>query len=131
MLPPPTSCEPPRHLPSLVTTIVSLPLPSQHLPSLINRIYSSLFALLGADKRGLQNINKMVKDLAGRAKDGKLKPEEFQGGSFSVSNLGIVVVNTKHQNIFLIFENNHSKLPILVYSDLENQRIWSLVVTLQ
>ena len=31
----------------------------------------------------------MVKDLATRARDGKLKPEEFQGGSFSVSNLGM------------------------------------------
>jgi pyruvate dehydrogenase E2 component (dihydrolipoamide acetyltransferase) len=30
-----------------------------------------------------------VKDLAGRAREGKLKPEEFQGGSFSVSNLGM------------------------------------------
>lgn len=43
---------------------------------------------IGADKRGLANINKTVKDLATRAKDGKLKPEEFMGGSFSVSNLG-------------------------------------------
>jgi pyruvate dehydrogenase E2 component (dihydrolipoamide acetyltransferase) len=31
-----------------------------------------------------------VKDLATRAKDNKLKPEEFQGGSFSVSNLGAI-----------------------------------------
>jgi pyruvate dehydrogenase E2 component (dihydrolipoamide acetyltransferase) len=30
-----------------------------------------------------------VKDLANRAKDGKLKPEEFQGGSFTISNLGM------------------------------------------
>lgn len=43
----------------------------------------------GADKRGLGDINSKVKDLAGRAKLGKLKPEEFQGGSFSVSNLGM------------------------------------------
>ena len=47
-----------------------------------------LFHYLGADKRGIAGINKMVKDLATRAKEGKLKPEEFQGGSFSVSNLG-------------------------------------------
>jgi pyruvate dehydrogenase E2 component (dihydrolipoamide acetyltransferase) len=44
----------------------------------------------GADKRGLSSINKTVKDLATRAKDNKLKPEEFQGGSFSVSNLGAI-----------------------------------------
>jgi pyruvate/2-oxoglutarate dehydrogenase complex dihydrolipoamide acyltransferase (E2) component len=34
------------------------------------------------------DINSTVKDLAGRARDGKLKPEEYQGGSFSISNLG-------------------------------------------
>jgi pyruvate dehydrogenase E2 component (dihydrolipoamide acetyltransferase) len=40
------------------------------------------------DKRGLENISEKVKDLAKRAKDNKLKPEEFQGGSFTISNLG-------------------------------------------
>lgn len=44
--------------------------------------------VFGADRRGLSDINNTVKDLAGRAKDGKLKPEEFQGGSFTISNLG-------------------------------------------
>lgn len=44
--------------------------------------------LTGADKRGLVDINGTVKDLATRARDGKLKPEEYQGGSFSISNLG-------------------------------------------
>lgn len=39
-------------------------------------------------KRGLVDINLKVKDLATRARDNKLKPEEFQGGSFSISNLG-------------------------------------------
>lgn len=42
-----------------------------------------------ADKRGLSDISTKVKDLAGRAKEGKLKPEEYQGGSFSISNLGM------------------------------------------
>lgn len=44
--------------------------------------------LTGADKRGLVDINSTVRDLATRARDGKLKPEEYQGGSFSISNLG-------------------------------------------
>ncbi len=44
--------------------------------------------LTGADKRGLVDISATVRDLAGRAKEGKLKPEEYQGGSFSISNLG-------------------------------------------
>lgn len=42
-----------------------------------------------AEKRGLSDINNTVKDLANRAKDNKLKPEEFQGGSFTISNLGM------------------------------------------
>ena len=42
-----------------------------------------------ADKKGLGQISEEMKDLATRAKDGKLKPEEFQGGSFSISNLGM------------------------------------------
>ncbi len=43
----------------------------------------------GADKLGLAAISSNMKDLAGRAKAGKLKPEEFQGGGFSISNLGM------------------------------------------
>ena len=42
-----------------------------------------------ADLKGLAAISNEIKDLAGRAKIGKLKPEEFQGGGFSVSNLGM------------------------------------------
>jgi pyruvate dehydrogenase E2 component (dihydrolipoamide acetyltransferase) len=43
----------------------------------------------GADRLGLAAISNTMKDLAGRAKAGKLKPEEFQGGGFSISNLGM------------------------------------------
>ncbi|PZQ48044.1 MAG: pyruvate dehydrogenase complex dihydrolipoamide acetyltransferase [Micavibrio aeruginosavorus] len=42
-----------------------------------------------AEGKGLAAISSEIKDLAGRARDGKLKPEEFQGGSFTVSNLGM------------------------------------------
>jgi pyruvate dehydrogenase E2 component (dihydrolipoamide acetyltransferase) len=42
-----------------------------------------------ADQKGLSTISAEMKDLARRAKDGKLKPEEFQGGGFSISNLGM------------------------------------------
>ena len=34
-----------------------------------------------------------MKDLAGRARAGKLKPEEFQGGGFSISNMGMFGVS--------------------------------------
>ena len=42
-----------------------------------------------AEGKGLRAISDEVKDLAGRAREGKLKPEEFQGGTFTVSNLGM------------------------------------------
>jgi pyruvate dehydrogenase E2 component (dihydrolipoamide acetyltransferase) len=42
-----------------------------------------------ADKRGLLDIAKESRRLAEAARAGKLKPEEFQGGTFSISNLGM------------------------------------------
>ncbi|KAF9291431.1 hypothetical protein BGZ68_004079 [Mortierella alpina] len=47
----------------------------------------------GADGRGVQSISLTVKELADRAKKNKLKPEEYQGGSFSISNLGMFGVS--------------------------------------
>ncbi|MEQ8817919.1 MAG: pyruvate dehydrogenase complex dihydrolipoamide acetyltransferase [Thalassobaculum sp.] len=42
-----------------------------------------------AGSKGLKQISAEMKDLATRARDRKLKPEEFQGGTFSISNLGM------------------------------------------
>jgi pyruvate dehydrogenase E2 component (dihydrolipoamide acetyltransferase) len=42
-----------------------------------------------ADQKGLAQISAEMKDLAARAKEGRLKLSEFQGGTFSVSNLGM------------------------------------------
>jgi len=41
------------------------------------------------DRMGLSEITSKVKDLAVRARDGKLQPEEYQGGTFCISNLGM------------------------------------------
>ena len=46
-----------------------------------------------ADRKGLAAISTEMKDLAARAKTGKLKPEEFQGGGFSISNMGMYGVS--------------------------------------
>lgn len=46
-----------------------------------------------ADKKGLASISKDVKELAGKARANKLKPQEFQGGTFTISNLGMFGVN--------------------------------------
>jgi pyruvate dehydrogenase E2 component (dihydrolipoamide acetyltransferase) len=42
-----------------------------------------------AETKTVTAISKEMKDLGLRARAGKLKPEEFQGGSFSISNLGM------------------------------------------
>lgn len=47
----------------------------------------------GANTKSLHQISADVKDLAGRARENKLKPEEFMGGSFSISNLGMFPVD--------------------------------------
>lgn len=46
------------------------------------------------DKRGLADIAHVSKDLVARARQGLLDPEEFEGGSFSTSNLGMFGVTS-------------------------------------
>lgn len=43
----------------------------------------------GVEGLGLESISAQVKDLSKRARDGKLKPEEYQGGTFTISNMGM------------------------------------------
>ncbi|KAM0463599.1 hypothetical protein ACHAPV_002137 [Trichoderma viride] len=43
----------------------------------------------GVEGRGLESISNKVKELAKKARDGKLKPEEYQGGTISISNMGM------------------------------------------
>ncbi|MCL4136422.1 UNVERIFIED_CONTAM: hypothetical protein GTU68_026945 [Idotea baltica] len=43
----------------------------------------------GADGLGLSDITDVVRDLAARARIGKLRLDEFQGGTFTISNLGM------------------------------------------
>lgn len=45
--------------------------------------------LKNADQKGLAEISVEMRNLAARAKEGKLAPEEYQGGGFSISNLGM------------------------------------------
>jgi pyruvate dehydrogenase E2 component (dihydrolipoamide acetyltransferase) len=43
----------------------------------------------GVEKRSLSNLSMEIAELAGRARAGKLRQEELEGGSFAVSNLGM------------------------------------------
>ncbi|HVC53313.1 MAG TPA: pyruvate dehydrogenase complex dihydrolipoamide acetyltransferase [Stellaceae bacterium] len=63
----------------------------------------------GAEHKGLAQISAEMKDLASRARSSKLKLEEFQGGTFSISNLGMfgvrefaAVINPPHGCILAI-----------------------------
>ncbi len=42
-----------------------------------------------ANGKGLRTISDEMRDLSARAREGRLTPEEFQGGTFSISNLGM------------------------------------------
>ena len=42
-----------------------------------------------AEKKSLRQISNEARGLIGRAREGRLKPEEFQGGGFSISNMGM------------------------------------------
>ena len=62
--------------------------------------------------KGLAEISANVKDLAERAKQQKLKPNEFQGGTFTISNLGMMgitnfsaIINPPQVNIFFFIFN--------------------------
>jgi pyruvate dehydrogenase E2 component (dihydrolipoamide acetyltransferase) len=62
-----------------------------------------------ADEKTLSVISNEMRDLAGRARNRKLKPEEYQGGSTAVSNLGMfgikdfaAVINPPHATILAV-----------------------------
>ena len=65
--------------------------------------------LRDADKKSLSALSAEMKDLAGRAKSRKLAPHEYQGGSFAISNLGMMgvenfdaVINPPHGSILAV-----------------------------
>jgi pyruvate dehydrogenase E2 component (dihydrolipoamide acetyltransferase) len=62
-----------------------------------------------ANKKGLLAISAEIKELAGRAKAKKLQPEEYTGGTFSISNLGMfgieqftAIINTPEAGILAV-----------------------------
>ncbi|MXU66330.1 pyruvate dehydrogenase complex dihydrolipoamide acetyltransferase [Oceanomicrobium pacificus] len=65
--------------------------------------------LRDADSKSLSALSVEMKDLAGRARDRKLAPHEYQGGSFAISNLGMMgvenfdaVINPPHASILAV-----------------------------
>ncbi|MBL4749348.1 MAG: pyruvate dehydrogenase complex dihydrolipoamide acetyltransferase [Amylibacter sp.] len=65
--------------------------------------------LRDSHKKSISELSKEMKDLAGRARDKKLAPHEYQGGSFAISNLGMMgienfdaVINPPHGSILAV-----------------------------
>ena len=65
--------------------------------------------LKDADMKSLSALSAEMKDLAGRARDRKLAPHEYQGGTFAISNLGMfgidnfdAIVNPPHAGILAV-----------------------------
>jgi pyruvate dehydrogenase E2 component (dihydrolipoamide acetyltransferase) len=65
--------------------------------------------LRDAEKKSLSALSAEMKDLAARARERKLAPHEYQGGSFAISNLGMfgiesfdAVINPPHASILAV-----------------------------
>ncbi|MBI3439207.1 MAG: pyruvate dehydrogenase complex dihydrolipoamide acetyltransferase [Proteobacteria bacterium] len=87
-----------------------------------------------AETKGLAQISHEMADLAKRAKDKKLKPEEYQGGTFSISNMGMLgiksfasIINEPHGMIMSIGAGE--KRPVVRSDALAIATVMSVTVT--
>ena len=65
--------------------------------------------IFDSENKSLSSLSSEIKDLASRARDRKLLPSEYQGGSFAISNLGMMgvenfdaVINPPHGSILAV-----------------------------
>jgi len=75
-----------------------------------------------AQNKSLREISEQVKDLASRARNKRMKPEEFQGGTFTVSNLGGMGIDSFSAVInppqgFILAVGKVTKMPVIDDSD--------------
>jgi len=71
-----------------------------------------------AQDKSLREISELAKDLANRARNKRMKPEEFQGGSFTVSNLGGMGIDSFSAIInppqgFILALGKINKMPVI------------------
>lgn len=88
---------------------------------------------------GLQAISAQIKDLGKRARDGKLKPEEYQGGTFTISNMGMndaidrftAVINPPQASIVAIGTTKKVAIPAETEDGSEDGVAWDdqIVIT--
>ena len=76
--------------PSSSTDATGVPLPDADISVAVSTPTGLITPIIrDAGRKGLAEISTEMKALAGKAKDGKLQPHEFQGGTSSLSNLGM------------------------------------------
>jgi len=90
-----------------------------------------------ADSIGISAISSAVKDLGKRARDGKLKPEEYQGGTFTISNMGMnaaverftAVINPPQAAILAVGTTRKVAVPVETEDGVATQWDEQIVVT--
>ncbi|QOD37837.1 pyruvate dehydrogenase complex dihydrolipoamide acetyltransferase [Candidatus Wolbachia massiliensis] len=87
-----------------------------------------------ADKKGILSISKEVKGLVNKARSGKLRPEEFQGGGFTISNLGMfgikafsAIINPPQSCIMAVGASK--KQPVVINEKIEVAEIMTVTLS--
>ena len=90
--------------------------------------------LKNVQSKGLLEISMDMKNLANKAKDGKLQPEEYVGGSFSISNLGMygikefsAVINPPQSCILAV--GSGEKRPIVINDEISIATIMTVTLS--
>lgn len=83
-----------------------------------------------ADQKSISSISAEIKELAGKARAGKLKPNEFQGGTFSISNLGMfpvdrfcAIINPPQAGIIAVGRGNQVVEPVVDADGIEKPAV--------
>lgn len=83
-----------------------------------------------ADQKSISSISAEIKELAGKARAGKLKPNEFQGGTFSISNLGMfpvdrfcAIINPPQAGIIAVGRGNKVVEPVVDADGIEKPAV--------
>lgn len=87
-----------------------------------------------ADCKGMKSLSNEMKDLAAKARENKLKPEEFQGGGFTISNLGMfgiknfsAIINPPQSCILAVGQG--SKRPVVEGDEITIQTVMDVTLS--
>lgn len=90
--------------------------------------------ITNADYKPLKNVSTEIKSLAVRAREGALKPEEYQGGGFSISNLGMfgvkqfnAIVNPPQSCIMAVGAG--TKRPVVINDKIEVRTVMDVTLS--